>query len=210
MGWVEKINKIVVLNLPHREDRLLHFAEQAEKYQIPYKRIEAIKDEQGARGLMDTMAKLFSEEIEKGTKNILVFEDDAMILTEPFWFHDTMDKVMEQLPENYWMCFLGCQITGSISHFPSQNIIQASKMFSTHAVIYSLQGMKEIMARDFDYPIDNYYVDKIEPHGHSYCTYPLLCTQIEGMSDIGNSEINWSPFIVQKYAERLSAYNGNR
>lgn len=210
MSWLNKINRIVVLNLSHREDRLLHFAEQADKYQIPYERIEAIKDTQGAKGLRDSMVKLFNDEIEKDTRHILVFEDDAKIVVEPFWFHDTMDKVAEQLPENYWMCFLGCQITGSVSHFASPNIIQATKMFSTHAVIYSLQGMKEIMARGFDYPIDNYFVDKIEGAGNSYCTYPLLCSQTAGVSDIGGQEIDWNPFIVHKYAERLSAYNGKR
>jgi hypothetical protein len=208
MSWLNKINRIVVLNLPHREDRLLHFAAQADKYELPYHRIEAIKDNQGAKGLKDTMVKLFTEEIEKGTKHILVFEDDAEILLPPPIFHDTMDKVTEQLPENYWMCFLGCQITGSISHFPSPNIIQASKMFSTHSVLYSLQGMKEIMARGMDSPIDNFYVDKVEGAGNSYCTYPLLCSQKPDVSDIGGQFIDWTPFIQARFQTRIAEYHG--
>lgn len=206
MEWLNKINDIVVLNLAHREDRLLHFAEQAEKYELPYRRIEAIKDNQGAKGLRDTMVKLFTEEINKGTKHLLVFEDDAEFVVPPPIFHDTINILFRQLPDNYWMCFLGCQITGKINDFYSSNIIKASKMFSTHSVIYSLQGMKEIMARSFSYPIDNFYVEQIENYGNSYCSYPLLCSQKPDISDICGQFIDWTPFIQARYQTRIAEY----
>ena len=208
MAWTDKISRIVVINLPNREDRLLSFAKQAEEYSIPYERISAIKDVEGAKGLRDTMANLFNDCIEKNLQNCLVFEDDTEMVVPPPIFHDTVEKVIDQLPENYWMCFLGCQITGSISHFHSPNVIQASKMFSTHAVLYSLQGMKEAIGRPFSYPIDNYYVDELEPNGHSYCTYPLLCSQKPDVSDIGGQFIDWSPFIQARYETRIGEFNG--
>lgn len=210
MSWVDKISKIVLINLPHREDRLLKFAKQAENYNIPYARVIAIHNEQGAIGLRDTMQNLFLKEIEHGTKNLLVFEDDALLVVPPEIFHDSMNKVVDQLPENYWMCFLGCQITGSISHFHSPNVIQASKMFSTHAVLYSLQGMKEIIGHGFKSPIDNYYVDEIESQGNSFCSYPLLCSQDAGYSDICKNEISWRPFIEARYETKIGEFNGNR
>ena len=50
MSWVNKIDRIVLLNLNSREDRLLESAEQFEKYGIPYERVTAIQDkEQGAQ-----------------------------------------------------------------------------------------------------------------------------------------------------------------
>lgn len=208
LNWAEKISSIFLINLPHREDRLLKFAEQSDKYEIHYKRVSAIKKPNGAEGLRDTMLELFNAEIEKGSRNILVFEDDCIIVVPPPIFHDTMNNVVDQLPENYLMCFLGCQITGDISHFNSPNIIKANKMFSTHAVLYSLQGMREIVARGFKYPIDNYYVDEIEPIGRSYCTYPLLCSQDAGFSDICQNEISWRPFIEARYETKIGEYHG--
>lgn len=210
MTWLDKISKIYLINLPHREDRLLAFSKQAEEYSIPYERISAIYRPSGAEGLRDTMSALFAQEIAKNTPHVLVFEDDCEFVVPPPIFHDSMDKVAAQLPENYWMCFLGCQITGSISHFHAPNVIQASKMFSTHAVVYSLQGMKEIMARNFAFPIDNFYVDEIEKQGHSYCTYPLLCSQTPGFSDIGQNTISWKPFIDARYEQKIGEFHGNR
>lgn len=207
MKWVNKIDRIVCLNLSHREDRLIAFTEQAEKYNIPFERVEAIRDtEQGARGLRDTMVRLFNEEIEKGANHILVFEDDCLMVEGEVVFNDTMDRVMEQLPENYHMVLLGCQLTARISHWFSPNLIPVTKAFSTHAVLYSLHGMKEIISSNLGYPIDNFLVDTLQPLGRCYCTYPLLATQSEGFSDIGQNVINWSPFIVQKFEQMVNEF----
>lgn len=204
MEWINKIGRIVCLNLSHREDRLIEFAKQMEEYQIPFDRVEAIHDkEQGARGLRDTMLKLLNEEIQKGTQHILIFEDDAVIVVNEETFHDTMNKVMEQLPINYLMCFLGCQITSNGCRWQSANLIEVVKAFSTHAVIYSLQGMREIVSRDFDYPIDNWYVSELQNYRTSYCTYPFLCSQRPGHSDIGGNFVDWKPFLDVRFNQQL-------
>lgn len=208
--WINFFDEIFVINLLKRQDRLLRITEDFEQYEIPFTRINAIENGNGAEGLKDTMIGLFTESIQKGYKNILVFEDDCMMKNDPFWFNDTMDKVVKQIPENYIMCFLGCQITSSISHFHSPNIIKGNKMFSTHAVMYSLQGMKEILSQGITAPIDNFYVDTIEKMGNSYATYPLLCSQYPGYSDIGKSEINWDVFITPRYAQKIAEMNHGR
>lgn len=202
--WRNFVDKIYVVNLLKRTDRLLQITEDFEKYEIPFERFQAIENDRGAEGLRDTMKLLFESCVEKGYRNVLVFEDDADFVIEKFWFHDTMDKVAIQLPDNYHICFLGCQLTVTPSHFHSPNLISAQKMFSTHAAIYSLQGMKEILSRDFDFPIDNYYVAEIQPMGHCYCTYPLLCSQREGYSDIGHNFISWKPFIEHRFEQKVS------
>lgn len=204
MEWINKVDKIVCLNLLHRTDRFIDFTEQAEKYSIPFDRVNAIRDtESGARGLRDTMVKLFREEIDKGTEHLLVFEDDASIVVEPLTFHNTMDAVMKQLPENYHMVFLGCQITVNGCKFAYPNLIRVIKAFSTHSVLYSLQGMKEMVDR-ISYPIDNWIVDEIEPMGNSYCTYPFLCSQKPGISDIyAGNFIDWRPFLETRFEQRI-------
>lgn len=208
MNWVAKIDRIVCLNLTHRTDRLLDFTEQMENYQIPFERISAIHDkERGARGLRDTMVQLFTEEIEKGTEHILVFEDDAECVVEPQRFHLTMDSIVEQMPANYHMILLGCQLTGRINSFYTPNLIQVVKAFSTHAVLYSLQGMKEIINRGIGFPIDNWMVESVQPLGQTYCTYPLLVSQKPGHSDIGGQFISWKPFMDVRYQQKINEYH---
>lgn len=206
MNWLNKIDRIVVLNLPKREDRLLDFTGMMEEYEIPFERFSAIENSQGAEGLKDSMIEVFNQSISKGCENTLVFEDDAEIKVGKEFFHLTMDKVIETLPELYLMVSLGGQITGKVSHFHSTNIIQASKVYSTHAILYSNQGMKEILAQGITAPIDNFYVDRIECMRRSYMTYPLLVSQRPGFSDIGQNEISWIPFIDQKYEQQLQAF----
>lgn len=205
MDWINKTGRIVCLNLAHREDRLLAFCKMMEDYEIPFERVEAIYEKgHGARGLRDTMKKLFTEEIEKGTEHLLVFEDDAELVVEKEVFHDTMNKAMEQLPINYLMLFLGCQLTAAEEcRWQSTNLIEVVKGFSTHSVLYSLQGMKEITARDFDFPIDNWYSNELQNLKTSYCTYPFLASQRDGFSDIGGNEVSWKPFLDVRYNQAL-------
>lgn len=211
MKWTTFFDEIFLINLTKRKDRLIQATEECEKYGIPFTRVSAIEDlEQGARGLRDTMKSIFSESIGKGYENILVLEDDFRVVVEPFWFENTMDKVVEQLPPNYHLCFLGGQASNRFSHFAAPNLLPVQKYFSTHSVAYSIQGIKEIMARDFGYPIDNWYVDHIETLGHSYCVHPLLCSQYPGHSDIGHNYIDWHPFIVPRHAQKIAEMGGKQ
>ena len=145
MSWTNFFDAIFLVNLAKREDRLLAFTEDAEKYGIPFTRIEAIEDTQGARGLRDTMKGIFEQAISQNWDNILVFEDDADFPISTEDFNHTMNEVINQLPENYHICFLGAQLTVPPSYFHSPNLLNGQRMFSTHAVAYSLQGMKEIL-----------------------------------------------------------------
>jgi hypothetical protein len=204
MSWLNFVDKIYLVNLPKRTDRLLASAKIFEDYEIPYSLFPAIQKPSGAEGLRDTMNLIFQEALDNNYKNILVFEDDVEILTNKFWFDETMNKVVEQLPENYHLCFLGGQPTGGFSNFRSPNLLPVIKFFSTQSVLYSNQGMKEITGRGLGFPIDNWFVDEIEVLGHSYCTYPILTTQRAGISDIGGQFIDWSAFIAPKYEQEIN------
>jgi GR25 family glycosyltransferase involved in LPS biosynthesis len=208
MNWVNKIDAIYCINLAKREDRLLEFTGMMEEYEIPFKRVEAVEKSNGAEGLRDTMVNIFTEALEKGHKQILVFEDDCIFVEGKEYFHQIMNSVIDNLPELWIMCFLGNQVTGKFIHRHHPNILSATKMFSTHAVLYSERGMKECLSQGFDYPIDNYYVEKIEPLRASYTIYPMLATQREGFSDIYKNKINWQPFINGSYNQKYSEFGG--
>lgn len=208
--WTNFFDEILVINLSKREDRLLQITKDFEEYEIPFTRVPAIEDEQGARGLRDTMLGIFKDAIEKNHKNILVFEDDCKIVTDKFWFDDTINKAIEQLPGNYHICYLGGQMSRKPTHFHSPNLLPVVQYFATHSVMYSLQGMKEMMAREMGYPIDNWMVEEIQKLGHTYAVHPLLCSQYAGFSDIGHNFIDWNPFIIPRHAQKIAEMNGRR
>lgn len=208
MSWVSKIDDIVCLNLPHREDRLLEFAKMMGEYEIPFRRVEAISKPNGAEGLRDTMVKLFAESLGKGHKQILVFEDDAQFVVQKEWVHLTMNEVIGNIPELWLMATLGSQITGKFIHRHHPNILSATKVYSTHAMLYSERGMRESLSQGLDYPIDNFFVDKLEPMRATYVVHPMLATQRPGRSDIYNNFIDWTAFIDSSYSQKYNEFNG--
>lgn len=200
--WTDLIGQIYLINLDKRMDRLSESLSQFEEYEIPFKRIAAIEDkESGARGLRDTMLLIFNEAIEKDYESILVLEDDFQFVENPNSF---MGEVIKQLPENWHMVLLGCQPTTGFHYRQSDNLLNLQKAYATHSVLYSKQCIKEIMTRGMGYPIDNWLCDEIQVLGQTYCTYPFLCTQRPGHSDIGKTYIDWRPFMDGRYNQKLA------
>lgn len=200
--WTDFFDRIVVINLPKRLDRLLEVTEEMDKYNIPFELVDGITSEiGGAEGLRLTVEKIFKESIEKKHSNILLFEDDVLFKENPNSF---MDEVIKQLPEVYDIVFLGCQATNGMKRRHSANLLQLDMAFATHAAFYSLQGMKEIINRGLEAPIDNYYVKEIEPMQRCYVTFPLIATQRAGLSSIGGQWIDWDVFISQRYYQKLA------
>lgn len=205
MSWKAFIDKVYVVNLQKREDRLLETAKLLEEYEIPYTVFPAIEDrEQGARGLRDSMLQIFNEAIEAKYDNVLVFEDDVRFLTDKQTFHSVMDASVKQLPENYHLFYLGGQPTAGYSYRHSVNLLPALKYFATQSVVYSSQGMKEIIARNFGYPIDNWIVDNIQNEGRCFAVDPILCSQRAGISDIGGNFIDWNFFIEPRHNQKVA------
>ena len=207
--WLNFLDKIYLVNLSFRTDRLLAATEVLEKYEIPHQRINAVHDaEQGARGLRDTMLHIFNDAIENNHENILVLEDDVVFVVDKEFVDATMNQVVKQLPPNYFLCYLGGQPTAGFPNFYSDNLLPAIQFFATHAVMYSKQGIKEIMTRGLGYPIDNWMVSNIQTQGNCYCTNPMLASQRPDKSDIGGQFISWVPFIDQRFQQKLNELHG--
>jgi GR25 family glycosyltransferase involved in LPS biosynthesis len=202
MSWTNFFNRIVVINLPHRTDRLLNVTKQMDEYNIPFEIVDGQKSELGgAEGLKLSVEAIFEHQIQNNLENVLIFEDDVLFLENP---NPVMDKVVKQLPPNYHILYLGCQPTCGFHYRHSANLLQLDGAFSTHAWAVSLQGAKEILAAGFYAPIDNCVVATVQKQQLCYATNPILATQAEGYSDIGNMNISWRPFIEQKFNQKLA------
>lgn len=199
--WHEFFDWIVVINLEKRVDRWISVCEQMERFDIPFKRKNAVECNSGAEGLMRTMVEIFNEAIDKGYNNILVFEDDAVFKDEDV--NGIMENVIKQINKEYLLCYLGCQPTSGFNGWYSHNLLPVLNAYATHAVMYSRKAMQLILASNLDHPIDNHYVNNIQTYGDCYAVHPFLCTQAEGFSDIGKAEINWDVFLSQRHNQKI-------
>jgi GR25 family glycosyltransferase involved in LPS biosynthesis len=203
MSWTDFFTKIFVINLPERTDRLLDIAEQLYKWNIPYELVNAVKHENGAEGLRITVEGIFREAVKQEWESILIFEDDAIFVDSGGNPNEVMEKVVKQLPKTWDILYLGAQCTTGFKMRVSPNLLLVENAYATHAWALSLHGIKEVLMSVLEAPIDNCVVKKIQPQGNTYITYPLLCSQRAGMSNIGNTYIDWSPFIEQRYYQKL-------
>lgn len=200
--WTKLLDKIYVINLAKRKDRMLQAVQQLNKYSIPFERVEAIEHDKGAEGLKLTFEKLFKSCIKNGYKNVLVLEDDLDII-EPS-INEVMSRVVADLPEQYDIIYLGCQLCNSPTGYYNRTLLKGvDSAFATHAAIYSLKAMKDIIKGKIEAPIDNYLVRHIQQKKNCYAVYPMLVSQIVGKSDIYSDQIslNWKPFLEGKFYE---------
>ena len=204
MNWTEYVDAIYVINLSKRVDRLLQISEELCKWDIPYELVNGIEKENGAEGLRDTVVQILEKSVRLKHKNIVIFEDDCVFVDSGGNPNQVMNEVIKQLPKVWDIIYLGGQCTAGFKYRHSPNLIQVDKCFATHAWMISEQGMKNILASDLGYPIDNYIVDKIQVMQNCYITYPLLASQRAGDSDIGKAFVNWHPFIETRYYQKLS------
>lgn len=200
--WTNYFDKIFLINLPNRFDRLALSYNELSKYGIQYELVRAIKHIDGREGLYQTMMNIFSDSLKFGYERILIFEDDILFLNDP---NEYMPLCIEQLRWIFWHTFyLGVNPTKyPFAKFTSPNILPLFRGFSTHAVAYSKEGMQEILKLEKNLPIDVMIAGNIHKLGHSYCSYPLLCTQRAGHSDIQNSFTDWGCTIQERFNERV-------
>lgn len=208
LSWHNFFDEIYLINLDKRHDRYLNSVRQFDDFGINFKRISAIEDEQGAKGLRDTMLLIFQEVQEHNYSNILVFEDDFLFIKEKLWIDEVMNAVVNELPPSYLLCYLGGQPTQGFPSYYSAHLLPVKGYFATHAVMYSRQGVNEIMAKQMDYPIDNWLVKEIqEGVGNCYCIHPMICTQKPDYSDIGKAYIDWRPFMDTRHEQKIAELN---
>lgn len=205
--WHDYFNKIIVINLPEREDRLLETSTLLNEYEIPYFVFEATKHTNGALGLVSTMQRLFSNCIMLGYERILVFEDDVRFLEPKESFNSIMDKCVDGLKSTDWgLFYAGVQLARPFTGKLTDNLFRINCGYSTHAVAYSRAAMTYFVNANVTEPIDNFFVREFQPRHPCYCAYPLLATQRTNYSDICKEEVNWDKYISGNYEKFYLEY----
>ncbi len=195
----ELVDKVFLVNLDSRKDRL-EISDCALKEQgIEYERFPAVYDVNGVKGLLLSMRNLFRLCIAMNyTKGVLVFEDDVEFLLPIVPF---LRECLPQLPKDYLTFHLGLNLL-SVPKRVSPNLLLIDQSYSTHAIIYSFEAVKlllPLLERPENKAYDILMRDELQIYCRSYASFPMIATQRTNHSDIEGKEINWKDLSVSSY-----------
>ncbi len=200
------ITKIFCVSLREREDRRVVFDYQMQSSGVEFEYFYAKPG--GVTGLVDTMQKLLRRCMIFGYKRVLIFEDDAMLLRGDW--QAILSRAIEQSPNNTTLIYLGVNLFQDDVHLATPNLINVTSGYTSHAVVYTPLGMlaalgsiaKHKTAGEKLKAYDTMLVEDVQSEGHAYTTFPMLCTQANGMSDIRKKKINYERLIQKRFEKK--------
>jgi len=181
-----------VINLDNRFDRLTAFAKEISMVGIKAKRVSAIKDDNGQRGLLLSYKRILQESKEKGYQQIIIFEDDTKFIWERNVTY-IIAQALKQLPENWELLYLGAKLLRPTIPF-SQHLSIITKNHGTQSVAINHTIFDDII-KNIDITlkssrlketehIDNMLSIKFHKNNKSFIIKPMLTYQASGYSDI--------------------------
>lgn len=198
--FLDFIDEVYVINLIQREDRRQRISAELNEYGIPFTIFQATHDVNGIRGLVSTMIRLLKSAREKRQQNIMVLEDDASSLVpNPVAF---LKQVIPQIPTSYHLFYLGVNLIARPLRI-SENVLKVTDGYSTHAIIYSKEGIDLVLKNLEEFPEKPYDIfmrEQIIPQYQCYCSYPMLMTQCYGYSDIENKDMDWGKLMAMSFS----------
>lgn len=208
MSWTKFFDCIFVINLRKRRDRLGSVRVEFESHNFEYYIFYATENINGQQGVYDSLISLFKDCLRWGFKNVLVFEDDVKMLADPIEFERVMDLAVIELPTSWEMLYLGANLPSpdSVAEY-SAHLLVAKRALALHAVAYSRECMEMIVALPKMLPVDLQIANFIHPRGRTFITYPILCSQQEGFSDIEKRQTNYKIFIEDRYEKVVQHLN---
>jgi GR25 family glycosyltransferase involved in LPS biosynthesis len=184
-------DKVVVINLDRRTDRMEKLVPQLEALGITYERHSAVDalELDISPVIAGTMSHV---EVLKKYRNekILVLEDDALFVDN---FNQKFEEVMQTLPADWDIFYLGALLPKETGEVQMVNEHWGRQIMSTGSQAYCINPEK------IDYFIENldgyeWYIDiglrVFAEKSKPYITQPNLVTQFPSFSDLRLKEVN--------------------
>jgi len=185
----EYFDKVVVINLDKRTDRLEKITKQLDELGITFERFSAI-DGTGKNPMLagkDSHVEVWKQNL---GKKVLILEDDAYFVEG---FQERFDEVIQTLPEEWDVFYLGVFLDKKTGKVIKINNDWYRQVVSTGTQAYCL------------YPdMMQFFIDRIEAYDgyvdvglrilaedtNAYITQPNLVTQYAGYSDLRLKEVS--------------------
>lgn len=208
MKLFQKFDKTYLMNLKKRPDRLEHFKNQVNKFDLgEYEYFEAINGKEinnpskflkpGESGHVLSTIGILENAIKNNYTTILLVEDDCVFLDEI----KNIDSYFKLIPENWDMLYFGGNHNTHMNASPpikiNENIVKLHYTFSSHCLALNKKMFPIILSelKKFINQTDVIY-QKLQRQYNAYCFNPILATQLTGFSDIQNRNIDYS-FLIK-------------
>jgi GR25 family glycosyltransferase involved in LPS biosynthesis len=184
-------DKVIVINLDRRTDRMEKLAPQLEKLDIQYKRFSAVDGKKldidpivaGLRSHLQVMKQIAGQ-------RVLILEDDALFVED---FNEKFEKVMQTLPEDWDIFYLGALVPKDVGLIRMVNRHWGIQVLTTGSQAYCINPsrLEYFISKLEDY---NSYIDiglrDFAKDLKAYITQPNLVVQFPSYSDLRLKEVN--------------------
>lgn len=207
--WKHMIDKVILINLPNRTDRLVSASKELAKQGISFQVWPGIWHSNGAYGILQTLKQIFEQAEKENWGNVLIFEDDVRFIGD-INLHLSMSLIELSSHYNFDMLFLGANVFKPFVKTKLQESFRLTEAVALHAVIYSPEGWRKCLAviREKIHPsvdaVDVLFSRYVLSQGNSYITNPMLATQAEGYSDIERRVVDYKIFLEGSYKKSLN------
>jgi hypothetical protein len=187
-------DRVVLINLDRRSDRLETFSERAEAVGLTFERFSAIDAQTsqmtGAQACAASHREVVTQAKADGVGRLLIFEDDA---TFSNIFAHECQEVLAKTPKDWQMLYLGSWPHSIIPI--NDRIARTDGTICTHAFGYKAEVFDLVIEASLGpTPID----DQLSMRHSSIKTYiahPAIVTQRPDFSDIRNHQVDYTEFI---------------
>ena len=188
----EYFDRVVVINLDRRSDRMDKLGAQLNELGITYERFSAIDAQ--ILGIEPMVAGTMSHVMvmkKYAGQRILILEDDALFCED---FNEKFAEVMQELPNDWDIFYLGALLpkdTGEVRDIGNKYWFKQIMSTASHAYC-----IKPAIMNDIAYRLDSYkwYIDiglRLENERYNcLIAQPNLVTQFPSYSDLRGKEVN--------------------
>tara|TARA_R110002096_G_scaffold82501_1_gene192008 strand:+ start:234 stop:875 length:642 start_codon:yes stop_codon:yes gene_type:complete len=194
------IDKVYLINLATRPDRLQRVKERLECLDIKYERLEAIDGKTiephhhlkpGEVGCNMSHVSALRDAKRNNYGSILILEDDVVFKEDIL---ERFNEGYKRVPDDWEIIFLGGDHIRPPTKI-SEHIVKCNFTFNTHAYIIRDVAYEKLLAKAkrMSAQIDTVYarmqiLGKVKAYGF----YPWLANQEDGYSDVQDRDINYT------------------
>ena len=182
-------DRIVLINLDRRPDRLEEFDEQAKRIGLTYERHSAFdaadKTDQYGRPLRGIVActrshyDVLTKAMDDGVQRLFVFEDDANFVDN---FNEEFAKTWAEVPADWDLFYGGLWLHNSIKY--TERLVKPTNSYSAHAWGIDRKAMETVHRHLTGKQIIDVELSILNERMNAYCAKPALIYQRPSYSDL--------------------------
>ncbi len=197
MKFNDYFDRVVVINLDRREDRLRQFESQTKDLGIDFVRYSAVDAQafgiDGTKACSRSHRQVLVDAKADGVDRLFVFEDDAEFRPN---FNQAFERITKVIPDDWQMFYLGSW-PYSIIDVGIEGLRLTHGNITTHAYGAKREIFDDLIACSLNesQPIDVMY-GLMHPNIKTYMAHPSIVTQAIGISDIRKGLVNYQAHII--------------